>query len=416
MRKSTLFRPPVVLAAAFAIGAVLATSWPAAHAQQAPGGELKIGALLPMTGPAAQFGPSMSAAVELAARDINAAGGVLGRKITLVQADEAGDANIASQALDRLLSQDVKAVMGTGSTSVTLSLLDKLVRARASICSGANTGPQLSAYPHQGYFARTSYSAVLQGPVFSQLAIEDGHSRIAILARGDSFGKGMAEAAEQSFKAAGGEVLATVIYDPAQTSFDSEVQRIAGMRPGGVVLIGYDERGKILRSMVERGIGPAKVGVYTTGVLSPEFWKSVNPADASVLEKVKQTASPLLAKGNDFGVRLAAHKAGLATTQFAPEQYDCLVITALAMSAAKSTDANVYKAQVPQVTRGAVECSTYRDCLRVLGTGKTIAYVGPTGPTRLSDNGDPTTARFQIYAVDAKGVSQPVRQLQVKAP
>ncbi|MFO1287131.1 MAG: ABC transporter substrate-binding protein [Rubrivivax sp.] len=401
---------------AAALGLGLALGSAGAFAQPAPAGELKIGTLLPMTGPAAQFGPPMAAAVELAAKDINEAGGIMGRRISIAQADEAGDANIASQALDRLLSQNIHTIMGTGSTSVTLSLLDKVVRARASMCSGANTGPQLTAYPHQGYFARTSYSQVLQGPVYAQLAIEDGHRKMAILARGDAFGKGLAEAIEQSFKAAGGEILATIVYDPAQTAFDSEVQRLASLRPDVVAVIGYDERGKIFRSMIERGIGPRNIGVYTTGVLGPDFWKGVNPADPSVLEKVKQGGSLLATPGNDFGARLAAQTPGLRTTQFAPEQYDCLVITALAMTAAKSTDPSVYKSQVAPVTRGEVECTSYRDCVRSLAGGKTIAYVGPTGPTRLSDKGDPTLARFQIYVVDAKGVSQPVRQVQAKAP
>lgn len=414
MHNSTCFQPRAAITAALGLCLALGTGLSTAVGQ-ASAGELKIGTLLPMTGPAAQFGPSMLTAVELAAKDINDTGGILDSKITLVNADEAGDANIASQALDRLLSQGARAIMGTGSTSVTLSLLDKVVRARVSMCSGANTGPQLSAYPNQGYFARTSYSAVLLGPVFAQMAIEDGHSKIAILGRGDAFGKGMSEAAAEAFKAAGGEVLATVIYDPAQTSFDSEVQRIASLKPDGVIVIGYDERGKILRSMIERGIGPRNVGIYTTGVLSPEFWKSVNPNDATVLDGVKQAASPLT-KGNDFAQRILAQKPGLGTTQFAPEQYDCLVITALAMTASKSTDPTVYKDHIPLVTKGDVECTNYRDCVSALGTGKTIAYVGPTGPTRLNASGDPTTALLETYVVDAKGVSQPVHQIQAKMP
>ena len=138
------------------------------HAQGTASSDFVVGTLLPLTGPAALFGPGMSAAVELAARDINAAGGVLGRKVAVIGADDAGDASIASQALDRLLSQGAKALMGTGSTGVTLALLDKVVRARVSMCAGANTGPELSTAPHEGYYARTSYSNALQGPVLGQ--------------------------------------------------------------------------------------------------------------------------------------------------------------------------------------------------------------------------------------------------------
>ena len=393
------------------VGTTIAQSAPA---QGTASGDFVVGTLLPLTGPAALFGPGMSAAVELAARDINAAGGVLGRKVTVVGADDAGDASIASQALDRLLSQGAKALMGTGSTGVTLALLDKVVRARVSMCAGANTGPELSSAPHEGYYARTSYSNALQGPVLGQLVLEDGHSRVALLGRGDAFGRGLTAAAERALKAAGADIAASIIYDPQQSSFDAEVQQLVAAKPQAIIVVGYDERGKIFRSMIERGIGPKKTALYTTGVLSAEFWKSVNPADAGVIEKVKQTAAPRVSN-NEFVARLQALQPALKSTQFAAEQYDCMIITALAASAAKSVDAAVYKAQTAAVTKGESECASYADCLAKLATGKSIAYVGPSGPTRLSAVGDTTMARFQIYVVDAMGQSQPVRQVQVGA-
>ncbi len=186
-------------------------------------GEFVFGSLLPLTGPAALFGPGMAVAVTLAAKDINDAGGVLGQNVIVVSGDDAGDASLASQTLDRLLSQGARAIMGTGSTAITLALLDKTVRARVSMCSGATTGPQLSNYPHQGYYARTTFSNTLQAPVLAQLALEDGHSRIALLGRGDAYGEGFVRVAESALRAAGADVVASVIYDPQQTNFDAEV-------------------------------------------------------------------------------------------------------------------------------------------------------------------------------------------------
>ena len=404
-----LLASAALLAASLAAGQALAQAKTASTDANSP---FVFGTLLPLTGPAALFGPGMSAAVDLAVKDINEAGGVLGRKVTLVKGDDAGDPSFASQTLDRLLSQGAQVIMGTGSTSVTLSLLDKVVRARAAMCSGANTGLELTAYPKQGYYFRTSYSNALQGPVLAQLALGDGHTRVALLGRGDAFGRGLVGAAETALKEAGAEISATVIYDPQQTSFDAEVQKIVASKPDGVILIGYDERGKIFRGMIERGLGPKKIGIYTTGVLSADFWKSVNPADPASIEGVKQTAAPLMSKG-DFSTRLAALQPGLKSFQFAPEQYDCAIIAALGMVAAKSTDPSIFKSKLASVTTGSTECNSYKDCADKLDSGKSIAYVGPTGPLKLNAAGDPTMARFQIYVVDAKGQSQPVRQIQV---
>ena len=237
---------------------------------------------------------------------------------------------------------------------------------------------------------------------------------MALLGRGDAFGRGLTAAAERALKAAGADIAASIIYDPQQSSFDAEVQQLVAAKPQAIIVIGYDERGKILRSMIERGIGPKNLALYTTGVLSTEFWKSVNPADPAVIEKVKQTAAPRVSN-NEFVARLQALQPALKSTQFAAEQYDCMIITALAASAAKSPEAATYKAQTAAVTKGEAECSSYADCLAKLATGKSIAYVGPSGPTRLSAVGDTTMARFQIYVVDAMGQSQPLRQVQVGA-
>ncbi len=92
-----------------------------------------------------------------------------------------------------------------------------------------------------------------------------------------------------------------------------------------------------------------------------------------------------------------------------PEQYDCAIITALAITASKSTEPTVYKDSIAAVTKGDVECTTDGDCVEKLKAGKTIAYVGPGGPTRLNSVGDTTVAQFQIYVVDDKGQSQPTR-------
>ena len=86
------------------------------------------------------LGPPEFAGVELAVKEINANGGVLGKPVTLINGDS-GDTstNIASQTVDRLVSQGADAIIGAASSSVTLSVIDKVTNAGVAMVSPANT-------------------------------------------------------------------------------------------------------------------------------------------------------------------------------------------------------------------------------------------------------------------------------------
>ena len=93
-------------------------------------GTLKIGTLLPQTGSLAFLGPPEFAGVDLALSDINDAGGVNGKQVEKVDSDS-GDTSTdtASQSVDRLLSNNVDAIVGAASSSVSLSVIDKITGA-----------------------------------------------------------------------------------------------------------------------------------------------------------------------------------------------------------------------------------------------------------------------------------------------
>ena len=91
-------------------------------------GALVIGTLLPQTGSLAFLGPPEFAGVDLALKDINDAGGVNGKPVKKSDSDS-GDTSTdtASQSVDRLISNKVDAIIGAASSSVTLSVIDKIV-------------------------------------------------------------------------------------------------------------------------------------------------------------------------------------------------------------------------------------------------------------------------------------------------
>ncbi len=89
-----------------------------------------------------------------------------------------------------------------------------------------------------------------------QFIVNDGNQTVAILNLNDAYGNGLAETVAATVTDSGGEVVFQQSYDPTATSFDSEVDAIVAADPDAIVVIGFNESSKILRTMVEKGIGP----------------------------------------------------------------------------------------------------------------------------------------------------------------
>ncbi|HEU4807196.1 MAG TPA: ABC transporter substrate-binding protein, partial [Homoserinimonas sp.] len=118
-------------------------------------GTLKLGYVLPETGSLSGLGTGIIAGVKLAVSDIAAYGGAGKPIVELVGGDEAGDPTIAGQTVDRLLSQDVDAVIGPVSSAISLSVIDKITGSGVMQCAGANTSATFSTYDSNGLYFRS---------------------------------------------------------------------------------------------------------------------------------------------------------------------------------------------------------------------------------------------------------------------
>ena len=226
-------------------------------------GILKIGTLLPETGNLAFLGPPEIAGVQLAINEVNEAGGFKGAPVELTTGDSGDvDNGIANQTVDRLLSENVDAIIGAASSSVTLTVIDKITSAGVVQFSPANTSTTLSDYDDKGLYFRNAPSDFLQGNVLGEVISGDGNATVALLVLDDPYGESLADVLEESLSASGSEVVARIVYDPAATQFDAEVQEAAAEDPDAVVVIGFDESSRILTTMIEEGIGPQDVAVY----------------------------------------------------------------------------------------------------------------------------------------------------------
>ena len=369
--------------------------------------ELTIGWLLPQTGPISSLGSPQIAALELAAADVAAAGGANGLEIKWVGGDEAGDPAVAGQAVDRMIAADVSAIIGAGSSSISLSVIDKITGAGILQCSGMNTTPALTGYPDDGLYFRTVPSDVLQGGVLADRILADGGSSVAIIARSDAYATGLADATESSLREAGLTVAERVDYDPAASNFDAEVRRIISSGADSIVLFSFDEGATIIQGLIQGGFGPDVVNLYGTDALPISALASaVDPSNPAVIEGMTFTQASS-GEGTSFTQRLLSEYPELPTTAFSPYFYDCAILIALGVEATGSVVPREIADIMIDLTNGEVECATFADCKALLSDGKSIKYVGAAGPLEFDSEGEPTTGLYDILVMDKTG-SAPV--------
>jgi ABC-type branched-subunit amino acid transport system substrate-binding protein len=361
-------------------------------------GTLKIGTLLPQTGSLAFLGPPEFAGVDLALQDINDAGGVNGKQVEKVDSDS-GDTSTdtASQSVDRLLSNNVDAIVGAASSSVSLSVIDKITGAGVVEISPANTSDELTTYDDKGLYFRTAPPDVLQGRVLGDLILSDGNSTVGILALQDSYGTGLAESTTKSITDGGGEVVETVVYDPKAASFSSEVGKIKAADPEAIAVIAFDETKKIIPEMVKQGIGPDTKKIYFVDGNLASYEKDF---PKGTLEGVKGTL-PGVAASDEFKARLTDLKPDLTEFAYSPESYDATILVALAASAAGDDSGEAISSQMQAVSEGGTKCESYQECLDLLKDDEDIDYDGVSGPVEFNDAGDPSEATIGIYQYGA---------------
>ncbi|WP_153394761.1 ABC transporter substrate-binding protein [Ornithinicoccus halotolerans] len=367
--------------------------------------EFSLGYVLPETGQLAFLGPPQISALGLAIEDINAAGGVLGNEVPEpVPGDEAAQDTVAQASADRVLNQDVSAIVGAAASGMSLAIIDRVTGAGVMQCSGSNTAPTFTDYEDNGLYIRTAPSDALQGPVLANLIINDGWSNVAILARADDYGQGLADATAEALENAGATVAVNETYDPNATDFNAPVQSAVNSGADAVVVIAFEEGTQIIQGLIENGMTPADMGFYgADGVRSPDLATLVNESDPSVLAGMKGTA-PASADNPDFLDALAEFDPELGdNTQFAPQVYDCVVTMALAAEAAGSADAEVFKEEVVNVTKDGEKCTSYEQCLELVSNGEDIDYDGVSGPLDFVEAGEPGRATIEVYGFNEEG-------------
>jgi ABC-type branched-subunit amino acid transport system substrate-binding protein len=350
-------------------------------------GVFTVGELLPQTGDLAFLGPPEFAGVKLAVDEINEAGGVLGKPVTHVRADSGdGTPDIASAEVDKLLSAKSDVIVGAAASGVSITVIDKITGAGVVQFSPANTaaGFDTDEVDPNGLYFRTSPSDYLQGEILANLVVEDGHQNVAVMARQDFYGEGLAERAKEVLEEKGASVPEFILYNADAQNFTAEINKVAAAKPDALILVGFNETTKIIPALTAQGVGPQDIGIYfTDGNLADYSKESFN------LTGVKGTAPMPAEPDAEFTKKLKASP--LVSPDdvllYGPESYDAVIISALAAIAAGDDSGESVAEHIVDVTREGEQCSTFADCKALLEDGKDIDYQGKSGPTDMTDVG-----------------------------
>jgi branched-chain amino acid transport system substrate-binding protein len=364
-------------------------------------GVLNFASVLPETGSLAFLGPPMTAAVQLAQRDINAAGGVLGVDVGLKTGDS-GDTttDIATRTVADGLAAGADVFIGSASSGVTSTFIDTLVEACKVEFSPANTSALFTDYPDDGLYFRTAPPDKLQGRVDADLIISEGITDVVFMARQDPYGEGLMNSATEAFADAGGNVVDSFVYDPTASTFQNEVDRVISADPEALMLIGFEESAQILTGLFEGGftVDAGKRFFFVDGNLGDAMGEQL-PAGSLTGQMGTTPASPGVS--DEFKQELLGIDPELTEPfNYGPETYDSMIITALAAIAADSDNPALIAAHINGITRDGEKCTTFADCRALIEAGTDIDYDGPAGPMTFAAAGEPGEANYGIYTYD----------------
>ena len=365
-------------------------------------GTMKLGTLIPLTGPLAEFGPNFRKAADLAAGHLKEAG----LSLQLIHADDETSAIPAVAAARKLVDVDrVPAVIGAAASGVTIPVAESVTIPNKVVqITNASTSPLITVLPAdqgQDFLFRTCPSDALQGVVLAKLAVELQYKSAAAIYVNNPYGQGLAEQFKKSFETRGGKVAALVPHDEAPApTYVAELRRATQGKPDVLAAISYPGHASIyLREAIEGNY--IKTFLFCDGTKSLEVVKAIGEKNA---EGMMGTApGSVLTNGyNVFVAEYGKAYGGVPPLPYMTNMYDAVALVGLAMKAAhvggvKEMTGVAIRDHLRQVANPPGEvvgpgAADLKKAIQLLEAKQEINYEGAAGSCDFDENGDVMTA------------------------
>lgn len=308
--------------------------------------DIKIGMVYELTGNTASFGTSAANGAKLAFKEINAHGGVLGKQIQIITADNKGEPSESANAMTKLINQD-RVVAITGFTVSSCGIAGSTVSEDFKIpfVAAATVNPKVTVDERSGkvkdYTFRACFIDSFQGSVGANFAFNSLKKvRAAILIDSSSdYSKGMAQIFKSAFTDKGGKIIAEESYLQKDQDYKAILTKIKATNPELLYVPGYyDDVGKIVKQARELGI--------TIPILGGDAWDSPTLVELAGSQALNNTYFTNFYSVEDKNPRsnnfAEAYKQeyGQIPDSMAAMGYDAAYLLADAIQRANSTEAS----------------------------------------------------------------------------
>lgn len=361
----------------------------------------RIGALLPLTGAGSPYGPGMQHAIRIAIEEVNAAGGVAGRPLELFSEDDQTKPDAGVLAAKKLIDVNkVQALVGTWASGVTLAVLP-LTDAAGIIQMNVSGAPSISTLDTKDLVWRFQATNDRFGAAFAEICTKRGFKRPATMAFNNASGLGNVEGFTRVWTQRGGQVVASVVYEPGRPSYRSELQKILAAKPDVIVTGSYlPDTTILLREWFQSGAD--NKWIIPGWAANPELVKALG---AEVCEGIISVETVSNEKSTTYPRFDAAYQKvtgkPAASNIYAAMAYDMVIATALAAEAAGSgATVAAVNAKLREVSNPpGMAVSSFAEGKAQLAKKNKVNFEGASSKLDFDKFGD-ATPDFGVYVIE----------------
>lgn len=340
---------------------------------------IKIGFVAPLTGDQAEIGIDEQNGAQLAVDEVNAKGGLLGKKVILVPLDDKHDPKEAVNAANKLVSDPaIVGVIGHLNSGTSIPASAVYNRAGMAMISPSATAVELTRQGFKNVFRVCTTDAV-QGPSMADFLVKDKKfRRIVVLHDKSAYGQGLADSFKPQAEKNGARILLYEGITQGDKDFSAILTKIKGLNPDVIYFGGMHSEGALLaRQAKELGIRAAFAG--GDGMFGTEYSNIAGSAARNTYVSFLAPPFDKLESARAFVEKYNAKYGPIK--QYAPYAYDA---TRVMLSAIEKSG------------------STRKEDI-IAAIAGTLNFPGVTGKFSFDANGDTTNKRFYFYTFDADG-------------
>ncbi|MHC1701961.1 MAG: ABC transporter substrate-binding protein [Humidesulfovibrio sp.] len=316
---------------------------------------IKIGAVLSVTGPASFLGEPEKNTLLMLQEELNAAGGIEGRKLEIIIYDDETDVNKSVMAAKKLIEQDkVAVVFGPSTSGNTLAIAKFFAPAKIPLISCA-AAEKIVNPVDPWVFNTPSLDRHAAGKILAD-AKKKGYAKLAILTVSDGFGQAGRGVLQELIPAQGLTLVADEVFGPKDTDMSAQLTKIKGTAPDAIICWGTNPGPAVVaRNRAQLGI--ATPLYMSHGVASKKFIELAGEAaEGLVLPAGRLLASDQVPDGHPQKALLTKYvadytkKFGSAPATFGGHTYDALMLVVSAVKAGKSAKPQDIRDNLEKIT------------------------------------------------------------------